>query len=1297
MNITALQIEQWADKIEARALLPELIRRLIHETVSKNQIMNINFPAGRETWRPGIDGNLTLRDAVAAPLCEGQSVWEMGTNKNTSQKANADYKKRLPEASTDKTFYFITPRNWQAGEEWASARATDGWKNVKVLDANFLEQWLETKPFARLWFLKILGIPVNGICTVDEFWEEWAEICDPKLKPELFISQLGDSKYRLKEFLNSDNQRPLHIVANSRDEAVTTICALLKSDEFPNTLILKTEEEARNTSIFLSAEKPIIIANSLEIGKAVGNIVGKAALIICEARGDNTYEKDSIVLSRLADFSEQFSDQAKREHYGKKSGYSITSLRRLTATNTALRKPKWANLSGDRFFIWLALIGGWDDGFEEDKKLLNDLISDKNYSDLERFAQELTEQSDPPLERAGKESTCYKLLSRIDAIHLIFSKINKKDIDDFFVLLEKILSEADPALNKAQSELLFQERRQYSIFLREGVCDGLILINLYKKSFKFVLEQHITDKTTVLFNTIFSKSGALYSLNTVLPKLAEAAPEKFLDIIQEKIAKNNNEISKLFEEGPGFLFSNTKHPSLLWALERLAWNRGTLKKTSSILCQLHEQFDTNIPSNYSNRPLGSLNGIYRSWLPHTAANVETRCDILDNLYEHHPKAIIELANKLASVFDRTGSIINTPTWTDDALVVKRATGEDRFKVVTHAISLIKKSQTDERIDLSDRKKWLETYLINFEYWGKSNAQEISNLIKDKICSSDDEVFSKNFIYNCRKRKQSFQRKNKNKEQPENQWLIEICDDLIFHFEGDNIYIKYAYLFDPKHSHSNLSKSWAEHVKEIEDKRAKVIKEIHDQYSIRGLIEISLTSTDTSIASESSINYLGASDSTKYQSLLELLLEVSHDPLRIKRYIYGLFFNVEGNLSVDETINLFKVLFKKYPSLTVEIQSAILHGLRLDDKKCRDYLTSFSTDVLRHYFSQFRSILAKYETQIINGEHLYKPEIAVFLAKKYLDFSYPGTGLSTLQRLANLDPHVLFSLIENLTGKNGDLVPLGDDLEEYIRELEKNIDELASGLNVTIDEAKIKLFSLELQFCEAFNFYSVNSDLNNQKPFYIHCHLAKYPESFFNFILMMVAKDDDGNVLQTEYSSWPEENRGKIASLAWNALYHWEAPLPGQELPLNPKIDAQKLKDWVENVRTKAREHNILNFTDDRIGDLLAKVPIDLTNESYPYPDIPPEICEVINGLENPSKIIDGMCAGRYNRRGATSGGVDDSGFSDDTLANAYFALANKYDERYPIVGRIFKNLGNSFKLDYQRSQDRNHQQRLNWH
>ena len=113
-QIDGTDIARWAETLDARSSLPELVRRLITATVKLDQTSRIDFPSGEGIQKFGYDGILDVVSGNAwVPI--GCSVWEMGADKNISTKANDDYSKRTDNSlGIDKanTAYVLSSGAW---------------------------------------------------------------------------------------------------------------------------------------------------------------------------------------------------------------------------------------------------------------------------------------------------------------------------------------------------------------------------------------------------------------------------------------------------------------------------------------------------------------------------------------------------------------------------------------------------------------------------------------------------------------------------------------------------------------------------------------------------------------------------------------------------------------------------------------------------------------------------------------------------------------------------------------------------------------------------------------------------------------------------------------------------------------------------------------------------------------------------------------------------------------------------------------------------------------------------------
>ena len=93
--VDATDLVAWADRLDAQAFLPMLVRRLILATTT--QLSRVGVRSGEGVQLAGWDG-IVIAEAENAFVPKEASVWEMETNQNPRQKAQEDYEKRTQDS-----------------------------------------------------------------------------------------------------------------------------------------------------------------------------------------------------------------------------------------------------------------------------------------------------------------------------------------------------------------------------------------------------------------------------------------------------------------------------------------------------------------------------------------------------------------------------------------------------------------------------------------------------------------------------------------------------------------------------------------------------------------------------------------------------------------------------------------------------------------------------------------------------------------------------------------------------------------------------------------------------------------------------------------------------------------------------------------------------------------------------------------------------------------------------------------------------------------------------------------------
>ena len=617
IDIRAMQIEAWSDRMAARTELAAFLRRLV--TSTGLEITSIDFPAHENAQRHGWDGQVTVKSATPwVPL--GDSGWEFGVSHNPLQKAEHDYDARTAEMSpavrAKTTFIFVTPRNWPGKGDWVVAkRAQKAWKCVRAYDASDLEQWMETSIPAQAWLAERLPLGGRDIFDLDSAWRRWAEATQPVFSKALFKKSAELGARKLDSWLSRSSDAPFTVVAESADEALAALaCAFetepLAADHAGERVVVVRTAEAMTKVVAASSSFIVVLASADAQREAAGAHRQHPTIVVThrnavEGEPDLTVDlvDDGSFREGLAAMG--FTHEA-FERWGHKSGRSLTVLRRRLAKLPALHSPPWADDKAiGRRLMPLMFVGAWDSTSEADCAVVEGLAATK-YEAIEQMIAELVGELDCPVWSIGHMRG---VVSKIDIFYAAQGLVTTSDLLRFFNLAEVVLSEQDPALDLPQDKRwlsnIYNKARKHSDALRQGICETLVLLsvhgdNLFKVRPGFNVKGAVDSLIRRLLTPL---DGAIWqSHRRDLPRYAEAAPQIFLGLLDDDLRSREPKVYALMAPADSSLLSSPNRTGLLWALETLAWNPRWLCQVVTILGKLAE---LEVRDNWANKPENS--------------------------------------------------------------------------------------------------------------------------------------------------------------------------------------------------------------------------------------------------------------------------------------------------------------------------------------------------------------------------------------------------------------------------------------------------------------------------------------------------------------------------------------------------------------------------------------------------------------------------------------------------------------------------------------------------------------------
>lgn len=576
LTIRALDIAGWADSVQARALLPVLVRRLVHE--GSAALTAIDFPGHDEAQRHGWDG-WTEAATGDAWVPAGATGWELSVANDNPSKPNRDWAQRsaLPAVERAATaFAFVTARRWPGKTRWADARREENlWADVLAYDAEDLSQWVEQSPATRLWFARVLGRPVDGLRTLDDAWNAWASACRPILSTKLFDEAVAEAAGGLASWRSAAPHRPYVVTADSVGEAVAFTAAALDLAERERVIVVKNAR-ALPGPLAAGGSGLIVIADPLAEAPAASAAHARHIVFARTHVAVPTDVDVALAPTSRAAFEAALADMGVPEHdrdrMTTEAGRSPTVLRRRLAIAPELRVPDWARDPVlQRKLMPILLAGAWRVGDPGDETCVADLAA-KPIAAVERDVAELAALPDAPVWAVGGFRG---VVSRKDALFAIHHAITEDDLHRFLTVAELVLTLDDPRLDLPEDQRwaagMYGVQVEASGALREAVGDLLVLLAVEGDRLLGARLGPVAARVECLVARVLKDATprrwlAMHHLRW----LAEAAPDAFLDAVDADLRQQEPALFTLLRPVTSSM-GRCERTELLWALELLAW------------------------------------------------------------------------------------------------------------------------------------------------------------------------------------------------------------------------------------------------------------------------------------------------------------------------------------------------------------------------------------------------------------------------------------------------------------------------------------------------------------------------------------------------------------------------------------------------------------------------------------------------------------------------------------------------------------------------------------------------------
>lgn len=636
--VDASQLAAWpvTDSRRAQGLFPELMRRLLSATPN---ISSIFVRSGDGVALSGWDGSATSEGAPFLPA--GELRFEFGVDKKVKGKADKEWAARTVDGQPSNTcFVFATPRRWRDGPAWQEAHHALGmFADVRVIDADVIEGWLKVTPSVHFWISEELGRRPRDAVTLEAWWRRFASGVSIDLPSDAFLAGRSDQRERLNALLRRD-ARVTTIQSEWSEDGKAFIYAATRTDEgeAPLPVVVVSSADVWDRIVEQPGRAVLVptFANPA-IGVAVGN--GHHVLIVMD-RLVNSGRAVDIELPRLEriGLAEAFQrvhiDFARAQRYAGQARRNLPSFIRSLSPDLRVQRPLWAEPPMSRVLAPLILVGSWTT--EEDDLQLVAQVVDKPWPEIENVVKTVSHSNDPVFRQVGNHWT---LTSPAEAFLLLTESLTTDDIQRWSTGTQAVLLDPDPTLDLPPDDRPLASirgiRRRYSGTLRGGLAQGLALMGAYGDKAgpdgSTTLATVASDLVRTMLNAAnHDVSGRLWQvLSPSLPLIAEAAPQAFIDCIEDDLLSPEPVLVTLFQDQDENHFQlgpSSPHPYLLWGLETVAWSETFFLDGVRLLAKL-AAIDPG--GKTKNRPAESLSNILPGWVRHTTAPFSDRIQALD--------------------------------------------------------------------------------------------------------------------------------------------------------------------------------------------------------------------------------------------------------------------------------------------------------------------------------------------------------------------------------------------------------------------------------------------------------------------------------------------------------------------------------------------------------------------------------------------------------------------------------------------------------------------------------------------
>ncbi len=1248
------KLRDWADARQSQSEFPRLIRRLILETTPG--VVELGMPAGEGVAAGRWDGTLRATGA-SAWVPEGLSVWELSVDDHPGTKAEDDYTKRASTRdatpTSDCTYVEAILRPWTKRNEWSTRKKSEKkWRDVRAYGLDDVETWLETAPITWAWFSEELGLNPYGMQTAETRWKAWSTKTSPVFTPEVVLAGREAAVTAVLERVMAAGVTTLE--GASLDESCAFLAAIAVQQDLlgDGALLARLAfvDDLSTWRLLLESPAPLaLVPMNAEFAHEVPADTHHTVLVpLTEVRIADV-ELPPLDAARVsaALLAAGMEDERKADEAGRLARRSLTALRRHLAQNMALHRPTWAVPPISRHIRAGLLAGSWKDEREGDRDILSRLAGE-GYDGFREAASGLAVEADPFITRVGGS---WHLVSAVDAWLLLVDRLTGDDLKRFESVLLTVLGEEDPALDVPEKERWWKASfegkvRTFSADLRRGLARSLALLGVHGDAIPLPGGSSGSTRASYLVRSLLKDangdtSGRKWaSLSELLPLLAEAAPDEFLDAVAAGAKGADPVLAKMFtdQENTGLFSSNSPHSHLLWALEGLAWSPDHLGGTIDLLARLSE---VDPGGRLTNRPFRSLAEIFCPWHPENAATPERRLKVIDSVRRRHRDIAWKLLLSMLPEFHGTHFPTHAPEYRDwkpsQSVVTRREYLEFISAVVARCVEDVG----------NDGQRW-KALLADYSNLPPDDRETVRTALTVLVDSGRLPAEDACTVWTALR-----ELVDQHREFADADWALAEdalgpLDALVHRLRPSGARTGHEWLFQdymPRLGDQTRRDGREAYEALLAARRAEAVRDIEAEGGMDAVRDLV-----ANVQVQWSVGLALATACPTYDDVVLHLLSATNAPdLQLAGQYFVQRFRDEGWPWLTDLIG-------RSPEISPLQRARLLLAAR-DLPRAWEVAGEQGPEVAENYWKLFvpYGLGGDFtEVELVAEKLMSVGRNAMAVDFLHMYMSRPG---SDEEPLAHLIAHGLEGLLRS--ADDPELGALSSyDFKISLELLERHRE------SVGVD----RLARLEWGLLPALGH---DPDAPS-----LHQGMAEDPESFVEVVCAVYrprtddSEPDEGADLSNEQREVRAHNGYRLLS-SWNHV-------PGLA---EGSIDSERLHAWLEEARRLLEQRGRLEVGLVHFGHVLAAAPPD-PDGSWP----PQVVRDLIQELES-EEVESGLSTEIFNRRGITSRGPEEGGAQEDALAGKYRADADAFADEWPRIAGILRRIANSYDADARRNED----------